>query len=409
MTPRAIAHETPHDLRGIFPRLRMKRFPSSLRSCACIAIYTTSLFFWMQQVSASDAGGSGSSKAGEAISTSAPPASEHPTASGEPSERQGKYDINRIGQRNVGHGINIYSMPHERALGESMASRIDHGTRFIADRQVNEYISQLGQKLTRNSDAQVILTTKVIDSPDPRIFGLPGGILYVSKGLILAVDSEAELSALMAHEIGHVAARHTTRLVSRKYAWNIISIPLMYLSGPAAIGTHQIAPLTLKKFSRDAEFEADLLGLEYQYAAGYDPQTFIEALEKLQSHDSQIRERLAKALPITNKVPLHSQIAHAFSNYPPTEERIQRAQTEISELLPSRSDYIVDTSDFQEVKAKLAWGDRPILRRHRAGDGPSNGPVLRRQSEQNDLAGASDMVTKGRLSSVFSYLPVLPH
>ena len=409
VTAETIARGMSHGSKAILPRLRMRRFPSSLRSCAWIAIYTTSLFFWIPQVSASDMAGSGTSKAGETIPTSTPAASEHPAASEEQFKTEGKFDINRIGQRNVGHGINIYSMPHERALGESMASRIDRGTRFIADRQVNEYISQLGQKLTRNSDAQVILTTKVIDSPDPRIFGLPGGILYVSKGLIMAVDSEAELAALMAHEIAHVAARHTTRLVSRKYAWNIISIPLMYLSGPAAIGTRQIAPLTLRKFSRDAEFEADLLGLEYQYAAGYDPQTFIEALEKLQSHDRQIRERIAKALPVTSKVPLHTQIANAFSNYPPTEERIQRAQAEISELLPSRNDYIVDTSDFQEVKAKLAWGDWPILRRHRAGDGPSNGPVLRRQSEQYDLAGASDTVTKGRLSSVFSYLPVLPH
>ncbi|HZS96928.1 MAG TPA: M48 family metalloprotease, partial [Terriglobales bacterium] len=189
----------------------------------------------------------------------------------------------------------------------------------------------------------------------------------------------------------------------------LLSIPITYLSGPAAIATRQIAPLTLKKFSRDAEYEADLLGLEYQYAAGYDPQTFIEALEKLQARDAQMRARINKALPVAAKVPTHNKFTNAFSNYPPTEERIQKAQSEIAQLLPTRNDYILDTSEFQEVKAKLAWGDRPILRRHRDGDALTNGPVLHRQTQPSDLAGTSDTITKDRLSSVFSYLPAIPY
>jgi predicted Zn-dependent protease len=309
--------------------------------------------------------------------------------------------------------VNLYSLEKERALGESMASTIDRGSKFVADREVNDYISRLGQKIARNSDAQVILTTKVIDSPDLRIFALPGGILYVDKGLIMELDSEAELAGMMAHEIAHVAARHATRFATRKYAWNMLSIPITYLSGPAAIGTRQIAPLTLKKFSRDAEYEADLLGIEYQYAAGYDPQTFVEALERLQNQDNQVRARIVKALPVASKVPLNGKIARAFASYPPTDERIKKAQTAISALLPTRSDYVLDTSEFQEVKAKLAWADRPILRRHRAGDGQTNGPVLHRipsrELQQNNLAGNTPAVTKGRLSSVFSYLPALPY
>ena len=162
-------------------------------------------------------------------------------------------------------------------------------------------------------------------------------------------------------------------------------VPIVYLSGPAALGTKQIGPLTLRKFSRDAEVEADLLGIEYQYAAGYDPQAFVEALEKLHGKETQIRARIATGVPMASKVPLHDQIARAFANYPPIEERIQKLQTEISTLLPSRNDYVIDTSEFQEVKAKLAWADRPILRRHRAGDGPTNGPVLhRRQSQESE-------------------------
>ncbi len=388
----------------------MKYPYSPIRHYARLALCTTSLLFCVQQVCASDdAAGSRPSKPAEEASISAISTTQGSPAPELPTEKHGKYDIDRIGQRDVGHGVNIYSMQKERALGESMASTIDRGTKFVADFEINDYISKLGQKIVRNSDAQVMLTTKVIDSPDLRIFALPGGILYVDKGLIMAVDSEAELAGLMAHEIAHVAARHTTRLVSRKYAWNLLMIPLTYLSGPAAIGTRQIAPLTLKKFSRDSEYEADLLGLEYQYAAGYDPQTFIEALEKLLAKDAQMRARINKALPVAAKMPLHNKFTNAFSNYPPTEERIQKAQSEIAQLLPSRNDYILDTSEFQDVKAKLAWGDRPILRRHRAGDEPANGPVLHRQTQPSDLAGTYNPVTKDRLSSVFSYLSDFPY
>ena len=364
-------------------------------------------------VGASDADAARSSKAAEDGSSPASSASQPALGIDAKADKSGKYDVNRIGQRSVGHGVNVYSLQKERALGESMASTIDRGAKFVADREVNDYISRLGQKIARNSDAQVILTTKVIDSPDLRIFALPGGILYVDKGLIMELDSEAELAGMMAHEIAHVAARHATRFATRKYAWNMLSIPITYLSGPAAIGTRQIAPLTLKKFSRDAEYEADLLGIEYQYAAGYDPQTFVEALERLQDQDNQVRARIAKALPVASKVPLNGKIARAFASYPPTDERIKKAQTAISALLPTRSDYVLDTSEFQEVKAKLAWADRPILRRHRAGDGQTNGPVLHRtpsrELQQNNLAGNSSVVTKGRLSSVFSYLPALPY
>jgi len=159
----------------------------------------------------------------------------------------------------------------------------------------------------------VSFTIKVIDSLDLRIFALPGGFLYVDKGLIMEVDSEAELASLMAPEIAHVAARHATRFTTRKYAWNVLSIPIACLSGPAALGTRQIGPLTLRKFSRDAEMEADLLGIEYQYAAGYDPEAFVNALEKLHSKDTQMQARIAKALPVAGKMPLRDQITRAFA------------------------------------------------------------------------------------------------
>jgi Zn-dependent protease with chaperone function len=296
-------------------------------------------------------------------------------------EKSGKYDVDRIGQRGIGKGVNLYSFEKERSLGQAMAAAIDSQTKLVTDRNINDYISHLGQKIARNSDAQVAFTIKVIDSPGLRTFALPGGFLYVEKGLIMEVDSEAELAALMAHEIAHVAARHATRLATRKYTWNVLSIPLTYIAGPAALGTRQIGPLVLRKFNRDAEIEADLLGIEYQCAAGYDPQAFVEALEKLHSKELQMHARIANARPKTGMfagLPFRHQIAEAFANYPPTEERILKLQTEISTLLPTRDDYVLDTSEFQEVRAQLAEADRPILRRHRDGDGVTNRPVLHR-------------------------------
>ena len=388
------------------------KLPSSISYYARLLI-CSSLLFCGQQVWASENQGSSDSKAAEEASSSAASTSRTAPGSEEKTEKSGKYDVDRIGQRQTGKGVNLYSLEKERALGKAMAASIDQHTIFVTDPDINDYINRLGQKLARNSDAQVPFTIKVIDSQDLRTFALPGGFLYVDRGLIMEVDSEAELAGLMAHEIAHVAARHATRFATRKYAWNVLSIPLAYLSGPAAIATKQIGPLSLRKFSRDAEIEADLLGIEYQYAAGYDPQAFVEALEKLHRLESQVRARVGKGQPMAANVSLHNQIVRAFANYPPTEERIQKVQTEISTLLPNRNDYICDTSEFQEVKAKLALADRPILRRHRAGDGPTNGPVLHRrpsqESEQYDLADSSGVVTKGRLSSVFSYLPAFPY
>jgi predicted Zn-dependent protease len=366
----------------------MKHLPPSINDYARLVICTTVFLFCTLPAWASDTQASPDANAAEQTSNSASSTSQAAPGTEDKTKKSAKYDVDRIGQRGIGKGVNFYSLQKERALGEAMAAAIDRRTKFVADPDLNDYVNRLGQTIARNSDAEVPFIIKVVDSPDLRTFALPGGFLYVDKGLIMEVDSEAELAGLMAHEIAHVAARHASRSATRRQAWNMLSIPLVYLGGPAGLGIKQIAgigvPLSFKKFNRDAELEADLLGIEYQYAAGYDPQAFLDALEKLQSKQNQMHARMAK-VPIFNfltKVPLHDQIAHAYANYPSTDERIQRVQTEISTLLPSRNDYILDTSEFQEVKAKLAWADRPILRRHRPEDGVVNGPVLRRHTTQ---------------------------
>lgn len=285
-----------------------------------------------------------------------------------------KYDVNRIGQRNTGKGVNLYSLEKERALGQMMAETIDRQTKFVTDPDIVKYVSGVAQTIIRNSDAQVAFTIKVVDSTELNTFALPGGFLYVDKGLLSELESEAELAGLIAHEVAHVAARHATRYATRKTAWNVISFPVIYMAGPGAIGARQIGPLALRKFARDAELEADLLGMEYQYAAGYDPQAFVDALERLHHNQTPAGKHES---PFGR--PLH-RIAKSYAFYPPLEERVVRLQSEISSVLPCRDTYVTDTSEFQEIKRQLL-ADEVVLRRDHAGHDEGNengGPVLRR-------------------------------
>jgi len=178
-------------------------------------------------------------------------------------------------------------------------------------------------------------------------------------------------------------ARHATRSATRRYTWDALSVPLRYFGGPIGFGLSSLGglgvPLSLKKFNRDAESEADLLGIEYEYAAGYDPEAFIVALEKLSNREAGMRHRLAR-MPFYNfitRIPWHSGVARAYSSYPLTEDRIKKVQSNISTLLPNRKEYILDTSEFQEVQSRLSWSDRPILRRRAPGD-RLDGPILHR-------------------------------
>lgn len=310
-----------------------------------------------------------------------------------------KYDVNRIGQRGIGHGFNIYSAKREHELGQSLASAFDRNTRLIHDELVNDYINRLVQKIVANSDAEVPFTIKVIDSGDiPRAYGLPGGYLYVDSALILASDGEAELATVIAHEIAHVAARHATRALTRKQFSNIAGTMAM-MAGPAGVAIEDIGgiagPLSLKKFLRDAEYEADLLGIEYAYSAGYDPQALMAALEKLHAIEAKRSENLAKipGYHFASSLPFHSKIARSFASYPMTEERIQRLHTEIASFLPNRSDYILDTEAFQEVKSRLLTYSAPILRHH-GGDNDSKGPVLRRTTDsESETQAPADMAS----------------
>jgi beta-barrel assembly-enhancing protease len=279
-----------------------------------------------------------------------------------------KYDVTRIGERRVGSGLNMYSIEQEQAIGRRLAEELESRCRIVRDPVVTRYIEDLGQRLVRNSDAKIQFTIKVVDSDEINAYALPGGYFYVNTGLILAAQDEAELASVMAHEIAHVAARHATRNMTKIQLWNIASIPLVFFGGPIGMALRQASsiafPMSVTKFSRDAEREADLLGIEYEYAAGYDPAAFVDFFERL-----KLRE--------TKK----NLMAKAFASHPMNRDRIERAQKEIDTMLPPRDEYIVDTSQFEEVHLRLLqlMNPMPVLNRRQHREG---GPVLRRRTTE---------------------------
>lgn len=290
-------------------------------------------------------------------------------------------DVSLIGQRNVGGGVNFYSLERERALGHQLAEQVESQSRLISDPVITEYVNRIGQAIVRHSDAKVPFTIKVIDDDEINAFALPGGFFYVDSGLILAADSESELAGVMAHEIAHVAARHATRNATRAQIFNLVSIPLVFVGGPIGYAVREVAglavPMGFLKFSRDAEREADLLGLQYDYAAGYDPQAFVRFFEKLKAGEKQHQGMIAKA----------------FNTHPMTGDRIKRAQREIANILPPQEKYVEDTSEFQDIRRELArdvelqrpdaGGPPKLVRRDRKEkDKDENGPVLRRKTAE---------------------------
>jgi predicted Zn-dependent protease len=284
-------------------------------------------------------------------------------------------DIDAVGNRNVGCGRglgNWYSLEHQIAMGKAYAQQVEASSKLIKDPVVTEYINRLGQNLVRNSDSLVPFTIKVVDSDDINAFALPGGFFYVDSGLILAADNEAELAGVMSHEIAHVAACHYARESTRSQLMDLMSIPLIFVGGGVGYAARNVAglalPVTYFKFSRGFESEADYLGVQYMYKAGYDPQAFTAFFEKVKN--------LEKEKP--------GMVAKAFATHPQTPDRIAKSQKEINTLLPAQDQYKVDTSEFQDVKARLS----ALENRLKINRGHENGPTLRRQSSSNP--GASD-------------------
>ncbi|HEY3741626.1 MAG TPA: M48 family metallopeptidase [Bryobacteraceae bacterium] len=273
-----------------------------------------------------------------------------------------KKDPEAIGDRTVSCKVNWYSIEKEIAIGKQYAQEVERASKVVDDPVISEYVNRVGQNLVRNSDAKVPFTIKVLDSEEVNAFALPGGFFFVNTGLILKADNEAELAGVMAHEIAHVAARHGTCQATKGTIAQLATIPLIFWGGWAAYGVRQatsiLLPLGFLQFSRSMESQADMLGLEYMYKTGYDPTAFVDFFEKLQT--------LEKKKPGT--------FSKAFSTHPPTDDRIKAAQKNIQELLAEKPEYVLNRSEFNDVKNRLL-----VMHNHRKIDNKDAGrPKLRK-------------------------------
>ncbi len=321
----------------------------------------------------------GQPKAGDVQNAPAQPPATLPTQDDSQIKHDGgKTDVDAVGNRNVGCGRGVgnwYSIEKQVAMGRSYAQQIESQIKLVNDPVVTEYVNRVGQNLVRNSDAQVPFTIKVIDSDVVNAMALPGGFFYVNSGLILAADEEAELAGVMAHEISHVAACHVAREQTRYTLMQMATIPLIFVGGGIGYGAYELAGpaamLGILKFSRGFEAEADYLGVQTMYRAGYDPSAFVSFFEKI--------EAMEKKKPGT--------IAKAFETHPPTQDRIEKSQEEIRKILPAKAQYVVTTSEFDDVKSRLA----SIENRHKVLDQrDENKPSLRRTStSSSDKTGES--------------------
>jgi beta-barrel assembly-enhancing protease len=294
-------------------------------------------------------------------------------------------DPDEIGNRDVGKGVNFYSIEKEIALGKQMAQEVERQAKIVDDPVIAEYVNRIGQNLVRNSDAKVPFTIKVIDSEEINAFALPGGFFFVNTGILLNADNEAEMAGVMAHEIGHVAARHGTRQATRGEIAQIGSIvPLIAVGGMAGYGLYQamglIVPMGFLKFSRNFESEADMLGIEYMYKSGYDPGAFVDFFEKVQSQEKRKPGTMSKL----------------FSSHPPTDDRIKHSQEIIQKYLKAKPEYVVSTSEFEDVKTRTMAmhnsrkidsskdAGRPTLRRNPNGQIDANGDEKAPTADQDD-------------------------
>jgi len=274
-----------------------------------------------------------------------------------------KDDVDEIGNRKVAHR-SIISQEKEIAIGKQYADQIDKQAKILKDPVINEYVNRVAQNLAKNSDLNIPLTIKVIDDPAINAFTLPGGFMYLNTGTLMAADEEDQIAGVIAHEIGHAAARHWASMMTKATILQFAMIPMMLIPMSAAVyyGVLEAymngVPMAFLKFSRADEKEADFLGLQYMYKAGYDPNAFVGFFGKVMDEERRSPGSMAKV----------------FADHPPTGDRIIASEEEIQKLLPKRPEYLVSTSEFDDIKARL----QTLITQHKRQKADS-GPTLRKR------------------------------
>jgi predicted Zn-dependent protease len=281
-----------------------------------------------------------------------------------------KDDPDAIGTRDVCGGINFYGLNTEMAMGKQMAQIVARDAKVMDDPIVSEYVNRLVQNLVRSSDVKIPVSIQVVDGEEINAYTLPGGYLFVNTGLILAADSEAQLAGALAHEVAHVACRHATRQATNgdltRIGATLASIAIGGWPGYAiGQGASVAIPVQYLKFSQRYESDADFYGLQYLYKAGYDPTELVSFFERIESMEKNKPGTLAKF----------------FSTHPMTDDRIKKSQKEIDKDLAGRPEYVLTTSEFEAVKARLEMlhnrrktdpvdPGRPTLKRGPGGNSP---------------------------------------
>jgi beta-barrel assembly-enhancing protease len=254
-------------------------------------------------------------------------------------------DIKAIGHRHIGKGVDFYSPQREKELGKQLAKQFERSAKLVDDPAITAYVDHVGQIIVRSSDARMPVVFRVIDADSPKAFTLPGGYQYVNRGLLLSVESEAELAGVLAHGIAHTALRSGTKEATQGDIAQLAMIPAMIFvpdgwpttAVPSPAGKNLMIPLTALKSRREDELAADYFGLEYVYVTGYDPERYVNLVER-------IWPQVSSSIPPT------------FSTSPPLAERLAAMRKEIASILPKRNNAVVSTPEFSQFQERVrAW------------------------------------------------------
>lgn len=275
-----------------------------------------------------------------------------------------KDEVQDIGNRKVAHW-SLISQEKEIAIGKQYATQIEREAKILKDPVINEYVNRIEQNIARNSDARIPITIKIIDDPTINASTLPGGFMFVNTGLLKAMNNEDELAGVLAHETAHVACRHWASSMTKQTILQYAMIPLMFTPMSAALyyGVMEAymngVPIAFLKFSRSDEAQADFLGLQYLWKAGYDPNGLVQSFSKI----------LQDSRSDPGSVP------SVFMDHPPTGDRIIKCEEEIKNLLPKRQEYLVSTSDYNDMRTRLAM----IMNMNRQMAKNQNAPTLEKR------------------------------